>query len=88
MSDQQQTPLHKWEIVSQDDQGENAMGGANQQTIRSCFSWRGIKLPRGSLLRQTRMLRELEKVRGASHTSSEATVARMKTERHSHGKAA
>ena len=24
MSDQQQTPLHKWEIVSQGDQGENA----------------------------------------------------------------
>ena len=24
MSDQQQTPLHKWEIVSQGDRGDNA----------------------------------------------------------------
>jgi hypothetical protein len=64
------------------------MGSVNQQTIRSCFSWRGIKLPRGSLLRQTRMLRELEKVRGPSHAPSEATLARMKTERRSHGKRA
>ena len=25
MGDQQQTPVHKWEIVSQGDQGENAI---------------------------------------------------------------
>ena len=61
---------------------DRAMGGANQQTIRSCFSWRGIKLPLGSPLREARFLRELEKARGPSHVLSGASLTRLKAERH------
>ena len=57
MSDQQQTPLHKWEIVSKGDQGENATTYRMRVPAAGCIAisqtspvrhraWRSCLVPR------------------------------------------